>query len=41
MLALVLEGMPRELARIVTEELTIPTICIAQGPRDLATDRFW
>ena len=30
--AIVLEGMPRELARIVTEELKIPTIGIGAGP---------
>ena len=30
--ALVLEGIPRELARIVTEEVQIPTIGIGAGP---------
>jgi 3-methyl-2-oxobutanoate hydroxymethyltransferase len=30
--AIVLEGMPRELGRIVTEELQIPTIGIGAGP---------
>jgi 3-methyl-2-oxobutanoate hydroxymethyltransferase len=30
--AIVLEGMPRELARIITEELRVPTIGIGAGP---------